>query len=219
MTFYEISSDNRKKGEWAYGIIIGDYPKVMIDCSVCGRNWRKEKLLDKNSDITVALVNDNFADFADVIYHKLIKSEALELLQNNEIKGISAGHINIMLHDELSLDALQTLKKKGCKINLISDSVPQYYRLFANVGISLHERSEIELLDFCDACGYKKFITPNLSYLDPSAPIYFARETWNGDDLFMTEELGASLFCSEKFVQVYKENNLTGLKFSKIEFL
>jgi predicted Zn-ribbon and HTH transcriptional regulator len=213
MKFYRLSTDEGKKKKYAFGILISDYPSKTIKCPSCHREWRKELLLEKETNLTICLSNSYYADFSGVVYHTLISEKAKDIFYDTQIKGYTLGEMEILKKEEVPQETIKELRDEGYKVKNISDNPPRYYRLFVEIGARLHPKSEVIPNGYCKDCGYEDYVTKGEDYVDPFHPLYIKHDSWNGNDLFMVKELGGAIFCSQRFVDIYTETKLTGLLF------
>ena len=212
MDFYKIYTDEGKKKKYAFGILVSEYPYKKINCDTCGKEWRKELLLDENSSLQICLSSINYPDFASIIYHVIISEKAKEAIMYENITGYQLGTLTIVSKDEISPERIKQLREKEYKVQNISSNPPNYYRLFVERSAELHPKSEV-FFEECDVCGYRKYA----SHKDPFRAEYIKKDSWNGSDLFMVKEFGAVIYCTERFVEVYQKHKLTGLLFKKVE--
>lgn len=216
MKFFRISSDSGKRKGHAYGIIMGEYSVEMVHCSICGNTWRKDLLFSKDSEITITLSNHHYADFLLVVHQLLVSERALKVLNACGITGFDVKPAHLLGSNQFSPDIKKELSDAGYRINSIPETLPPMYRWFINGQVELEPHSGIVLLEHCDSCGYRKFASRDMEYVDLSQPIILDYDSWSGHDLCKAEGLGQTLLCSERFVEVYKDNRLTGLSFKDL---
>jgi hypothetical protein len=77
--------------------------------------------------------------------------------------------------------------------------------------------SGIVLVEECEVCGYEKYRPKEKNNFLPQ--LYLKNGSWDGSDLFRVKEFPAVVFCSERFVEIYKKHTLTGLLFDEIEMI
>lgn len=218
MKFFKLLGEENEKQEYAFGLIIGEYPSKEINCPSCKRTWRKDLLLDEQVQLKIALSNRNYPDFLSVIYHYLVSDRVKDILQKENIKGYYLGHdVKIVPKKDIPKQELKELKDAGNKASNIPNKPVNYSRFFADIGANLHINSEVHLAGNCDYCGFRQYVTKGELYIDPFHPQYIDKKTWNGYDVFRTKETSAALFCTEKFISVYEKYKLTGLIFKGVE--
>lgn len=218
MTFYKISEDNTKRKRFAFGILIGTYPQDIINCTKCGRTWKKEKLSNESNELEIVLSNNNYPDFTGVVFHDLISDKTKDVLLYENITGVNiSDKIKILSRNDLSLYVIKRFREEGYKVNEIPNEPIRYHRMFLEFGANCHSKSEIVLNAECSACGYGNYVTVGKPYIDPTHPIYIDENSWDGKDIFAIKSLGFNKFCTQRFVDIYNKYNLTGWVFEKVE--
>lgn len=213
--FFRFSIDLGKR--FAGGVIIGNYPSKKINCSVCRREWVKDLLLDEQVQLTIALSGSRFPDFLGCVYTELISEKVREVFIKKNITRYHLGEIQILSANTISLKDKKELRRDGLQIKNIAVEPPNYYRLFIDGKAELHEKSGIVLVEKCEVCGYQKYRPKDKNNFFPT--LYLKDGSWDGSDLFRVKEFPAVVFCSERFVEIYKKNNLTGLLFDKVDII
>ncbi len=216
MSFYKLYIEEGKKKKYATGILITDYISKIINCDLCGRTRKIAALLDKDSDLQIALTNSYFADFFNVEYHTIVSEKAKEVLILENIQGYELGVLKIVSKSEILSKKIKDLRDSGYKVKDISDDPPIYYRLFVQVGAELHEESNIVLVEECNSCDYHKYMPKDNDYFHPN---YIKVDSWNGNDIFRVKESSSAIYCSERFVEIYNKHKLSGLRFKEIKGL
>lgn len=217
MEIYAISVDEGRKKKFSFGIIIGQYPSKIINCRSCGRAWKKDLLLEHDISIKILLSNENYPDFLGVMHHVLVSKVAMEVINNENLTGYVLKRIKPMSVNDLLSDEKKILRQEGYKVNNFSSNPPIYFRMFIDEGAMLHSESNVHLIEKCIDCGFQSYATVGENYVDPFQPIIIDKSSWNGQDLFLIKELGARIFCTEKFVEIYEKYKLSGLVFEKVE--
>lgn len=217
MEFYALSIDEGQRKKFAYGVLVDDYPNEEVICTHCGREWDKDLLIHDDIALEIVLSNNYYSDFLGVIYHVLISDKVYNLLKNEKVTGFHLKDVVIKSVLDLSSEKLKELSKRGYIVKKFSHEKPLYYRLLVDGNAQAHKNSEVILTEFCEICGFELYTTIGKSYIDPFHPIYIDMQTWNGDDLFLVKELGSRIFCTEKFKNIYNNNNLSGLIFDKVK--
>ncbi|MPW26724.1 hypothetical protein GC105_13100 [Alkalibaculum sp. M08DMB] len=215
MNFYRIYTDEGKRKKYSYGIIMNDNEFKKVECPVCNRTWEYDPLLDSDNKLKVVLGNSNYADFIMALYFELISQKSLNILLKENTTGWTYEEINTMSKEELTDEQVKDFKEEyGIKaLKSIPNNPPIYYKILAKKTAKLHPRSRVILIGKCDVCGYEEYDKEG-SYFDPD---YIEKDSWNGDDIFGVKEYGTTMFCSERFVEIYHKHSLTGLGFDRIE--
>ncbi|MDD7792997.1 hypothetical protein [Clostridium sp. 'White wine YQ'] len=216
--FYRLFIDEGKRKKYAYGILLNDYPVQRINCGVCNRVWDKDMLLTLKPEFELVLSNDNLPDFLGLLILDLISEKTKQVFEESEITGYKLFKTNCLKKDEISKEKLKSLAEDGFNKNKISNLVQNYYFLDVSIGAELDSKTEIIVQEYCNSCGYVKYRTEGKTFIDPAHPIYIKKASWNGNDIFRIKELGNTIFCTQKIVDLCKEHKLMGIGFEKINF-
>jgi len=164
----------------------------------------------------IALTNSYYPDFVYFLYYILVSSKAKDVLLSENITGYHLEDINVVAKSNIAPAKIKELRDMGYKVNNISDDPPSYNKLVANRSARLHQMSNVVKVN-CDICGFEGYQMMVME--DIFKPETIKEESWNGDDIFMVEEFCSVVYCTEKFVEVYKKHELTGLIFKEVESL
>ena len=219
MIFYRLTTDIGKRKRFAYGISFGDYPSKEIYCSSCGRKWNKNMVLDEDLTHTIVFSHSHFPDISEYELQKLVYIKVKDIFTEEQIKGYHlSDNIYIRSQRDLSLEKGKELCRKGFKVKDIAIDPPFYYRFFHDGYAELdEEKSKIHLLEECNICSYKKYVSEGRSYLDTSVtPPFIKESSWDGSDFFKVIEMSAVIFCTERVYEIYKKYKLTGLLFTEV---
>ena len=118
--------------------------------------------------------------------------------------------------NELTEGQKKTLRLDGINIKKIATNPPKYFKLHVAIGADLHEDSNRIRTDYCEVCGYESYIQKGENpYLYDHAVLRM--DSLAGTDLFKSIGYGDTVFCSERFRQIYDKYKMTGLFFTEIE--
>jgi len=166
--------------------------------------------------------NDYYADFlaSSIIGNGIVSEKAMIVLKENFGNTIDFGNIEMISYRDLDEAFLRKVRdysgNKAAK--QIANDPPQYYRLILNVGASLNlQLTNMELSLDCLKCGRKEYGAVAGSREDwwNNTP-HIIESSWKGYDLFHVEGKGNTVFCTERFIEVYKHHALTGLEFEQV---
>jgi hypothetical protein len=118
----------------------------------------------------------------------MILPRVLQLLERNGVTGFETRPVKVSLPDEIEL------------------TPPDLYELVVTGwGGLAAPAAGVELVQWCPACGYKKYAIAEPSRLiDASA--------WDGSDLFVVWPLPKFPFCSDRLANILREEKISGLK-------
>lgn len=162
--------------------------------------------------------NDFYPDFLWYFIDH-ISGKAKNVLETERITGYQLEKAHIVSVNDLTDMQKRELRHDGFKVNKIPPDPPEYYKLHVSLGAEFHEKSNIILVESCDECGYEKYITKGKDWVESSDGIILRKDSLNGSDLFLAKGYGFSVYCTERFVEVYNKHELTGLLFREIEVL
>lgn len=224
MKFYRVHNDGGKRKKFAVGVLVEDYKSVLKICNQCGnKHWipdSNEWFNNKNWIAKMYMSREYYSDFAycSISACNIISEKAKKILIENIENAVDFGDIQMVSLRDLTPVFLKYLRDRvgSREAKLVANDPPQYYRFLIKHGAELDfQKSNIELSLDCPKCGLKKYRSLGLSYVYTQTP-YIIGATWNGNDIFHVEGLGNSVFCTEKFIEIYNENNLTGLDFEQV---
>lgn len=216
--YYRLATDEGKRKKYAYAIGLGGWPREDVSCSKCNREWKKSTIDEFGVSTPVVLSNDNYPDYM-WYYITHISEKAKSVMELEGITGFKVEDALIISFDELTEAQKKELRWDGVKVNKIPSNPPHYYKLHVCIGAEYHENSNLVLLESCDDCGYEKYVSKGKEWVDSSEGIFLKKGSLIGYDLFKVKGYGATIFCSEKFVEAYKRHALTGLDFDEIEVI
>lgn len=214
---YLLLTDEGRKKKYAYAIDLNDWPKELIICPKCRREWEKTLVHEYGIDIPVVLSNDHYPDF---LYHYInhISVKAKDVMQNEGIKGYTLEKAHILSVNDLAEEQIKELRYDGVKIKKIPVDPPPYYKMHVEMGGEYHDKSNIILLESCSECGYERYVTPGKEWVD-TGEFFLSLDSLKGYDLFRVKGYGFNIFCTEKFREVYQKHALTGLLFKEVQVL
>lgn len=169
-------------------------------CTVCGRGLSGSEWIGEKS---IKLNKKNIPDFLYLYGGSnlpfIVSEKAYSVLIDNDIKGI------------IKADKIDNIFFKGNKLN---ESFYQIYIARSLCAID-HKQSKIvygkeypeKKCRLCNPTGKTKDFIFGL-YFDSNAKVV--------NDIFNIYEMGNTVFISERFIKVCKDNNLTGLFFEHI---
>lgn len=202
-----------KKNKFAYGIVVSSTKNSQ--CSTCNAK-QNDYLHNDGINFKIVLSNENYPDFVLVANQYLISIKAKTVLLEENISPVDCEKFCINSKEDLSTSELKDLKDRGYNTSRIATHPPEYFTVNTPIGGEVHEQSNINLAYKCPTCGHEKYATIGYTYVNPLTEYYINESSWNGYDLFRIKQLGKSLFCTDKFVEVYKRYKLTGLEFVKV---
>lgn len=217
MAYYRLLTDEGNKKKFAYAIGLSDWPERLISCNVCKRKWKKSLMHEFGTNVLVALSNDNYPDFL-WFFIRHVSEKAKNVMETEGITGFKLENAQVLSVDELTDIQKKELRYDGFKIKKIPKDPPKYYKLHVSIGANYHEKSGIILRDSCSECGYEKYVTKGKDWVE-SEPTVIQKDSIKGYDLFMAKGYGQTIFCTEKFADVYIKHSLTGLLFDEVEVI
>ncbi len=217
MRFYKMLSDEGKRKKYAWAFPAYGYPTKTISCNQCHRVWNSfAPIFENKLAFPILLTNEHFADMTSCEAMLMANEKVKQIIQSNNIKTVTFSEMPVILQDELSYEQKKELRDKGYNVTKISNIKERYYMIYTEIGAKLHKDSNFEWIeegeDVCKHCGYGVGYKPK-DYFDP---YYIELDSWNGDDIFRVEELTGTKICTEKFMSLCKENNVTGILFEEI---
>lgn len=218
MRYYCLEIDEGEKEPYAYGASVGEWPRKEIHCPLCQREWKKSTMYDWGTDTPIVLSNDNYPDFL-WFYINHISGKAKDVLEREKITGYSLEKAHVLSVRDLSDLQLKELRRQGIRIHKIPTEPPVYHKLHVAVSAEFYKKSNVILLDRCPECGYETYSAESKERIEARDYLYLREESLKGADLFRAKGYGVTVYCSERFVEVYKRNELTGLTFTEIEVL
>ena len=213
---YKISTDEGKRKKYAYAVCERGTYLRRVECPNCGM-WVENFSHKFGINESVALTNEYYPDF---MYYtiNLISEKAKEALEKEKITGWEPELINILSAEELTKEEKRDLREGGVNIKRVPINPPVYYKLHVSIGADYHEKSGIEFGEKCNICGRQKR-TVSEAVGGMIAPRILKKESLNGNDLFRSIGYGNTVFCTERFKEVYEEYGLTGLEFDDVKLL
>jgi len=224
MIFYRVSIDVGKRKKFACGCLAEIINYEKSPCPACSIEVVTPNLFemfeDKAFNIKMHMDRDYYADFMCSQIRDIVSERAKEMLSDNFSNSVDFASIGMVSLRDLSPSFLKYYRDRyGSKeVKRIPDDPPQYHRLLLKQGADLDfKKSNIQLIFECSTCGRKKYDIPYSHYKDDGfALIYLIESTWNGRDIFYVEGMGNTVFCTERFIEVYSQHELTGLEFAQI---
>ena len=218
MDFYRVRIEIGKRKRFAYGITIGNYPSIEIQCDKCKKVWKKSLYYDESQKQIIALSNNYFPDFLSYTPQILISQRAKEIFVQEKITGYHLNeNLEIVPYDKLSIQEIKEIRRDGFDVKKFSNEVPKYYRFYSDGKAELNEKSNVLTDEHCDECSYTHYYTKGYSYFDTNSPFYITEKTWDGKDFFTVKEFPTLENCTERVVEIYNKYKMTGLYFEKIE--
>lgn len=215
---YEVRIDSGVRNKFSEPIMIDDswFPQ-QVKCEFCKRTWDKPVLFEPNRVVEYALTNKKNPDFMS-LYVNLISENCKNILTNENVTGFTVEKVKMYSKRDLRNDVLNYLKDEGVNINNLADDVPNYYRIIIDKThmAKFHNSTNIVLAERCDACGFERYETKGMGYVDTLKDCILSKDNLVKEDLFYAEGYGYTLFSSEKFKQICQLNNLTGITFKEV---
>lgn len=215
--FFRVGIDSGRRKRFAYAVTIDAKDIDEFKCPKCCMINYEELLHDESLMLKVVLSNNHFPDFMEYTFNKLISKMADNRLDEANITGYKVSKIEVISANHISADIKKQFRQDGYKVTDFATSPPEYNRLIICGKAMLDKKTGIILTEQCEKCGSKKYVTSGLTYVDPYQVFYINKESWDGSDIFSVEGFPSIIFCTERFVNVCRTQNLAGLVFDKIE--
>jgi len=224
MDFYRVMVSFGKRKLFACGCLAEMINYNRTSCPSCGIEWAMpdhNKLFnDKSWNMKIYMSRDHYADFiaSDLPGSGIVSEHAKKILMENFNNTIDFGNIEMISFRNLTDQKLKEIRDDFgyAAVKKIPNDPPQYYRMLLKQGADLDfEKSNIKLILDCHKCGRKNYDRPRDT--GTSSNIYIIESTWKYYDLFHVEGKGNTIFCSERFIDIYDQNKLTGLEFEKVQ--
>jgi len=227
MNFYDITIDEGRRRKFACGhleeiIPIKKERRSCPDCSgLLGKNYF-QLFNDKNWNAKMYMDREHYADFMSYLVYPIVSEKAKEVLTENFGDAVDFGDIEMVSYRDLTVEKLKDIRDTFGypAVKKIPNDPPQLYRLLLKQGADLDfEKSNIKLTLDCLTCGSRVYDTPYFEYSAEHGKIiftptvYIKESTWKGYDIFHVEGYGSTVFCTEKFIEIYNQHKLTGLRF------
>jgi hypothetical protein len=91
-------------------------------------------------------------------------------------------------------------------------TAPRYHYIIPNLGAKLDwERSGYENNGTCPACGRESYFRLNIH-----DPVYFVKNSWNGEDVFAAERSSAIRYCTQRVKDLIEQAEFTNFSFKEI---
>ncbi|MDR0321182.1 MAG: hypothetical protein LBI28_06740 [Treponema sp.] len=222
MDFFRVMIDFGKRKRFACGCLaeITEYKRTL--CPVCGiervtPNYQ-QMFKDKKWNMKIFMDREHYADFLSSQIRGIVSEKTKKILIENFNNAVDFGNIEMISFRDLTEQKLQEIRNcyGYAAVKKIPNDPPQYYRLLLKQGAELDfQKTNIELTVDCSKCGRKRYATPGCSYHEGTP--YIIESTWKGYDIFYIEGMGNTVFCTERFIEIYNQNKLTGLEFEKVQ--
>ena len=229
MDFFDAITDAGSRKRFAYGCPAGTLDAEWATCPACGEERVTpdyDKLFeDKTWNLKMYMSRDYYADFAILTapVRRIVSEKAKGILAENFDNAIDFSDIEMVsFRDFTSLEIKKMRDSIGsAALKKIPNDPPQYYRLLLKrQGADLDfKKSNIRLVLDCKRCGCRDYEIPNVKHVDGKLfypKLSIIESTWKGYDIFHVEGYGNTVFCTERFVEVYKQAGLTGLIFEQM---
>jgi len=223
MNFYRVRIDRGKRKHFGCGILVEGCEYIRKTCPQCNIERSipslDEWFNDKEWVMKVYMHKDYYSDFTNSSIRPIVSKKAKRMLSEQFIKSADFGDMEMVSLRDLDEPFLKEVRDySGSKAaKQIANDPPQYHRLLLQVGADLDfQKTNIELAINCPKCSLKKYRTPGFTYVSENTP-HIIQSTWKGFDLFHVEGLGNTIFCTERFIEVYNQYKLTGLEFEQVE--
>jgi len=228
MKLFNVDVDWGKRKRFARGCLAEIYDIQRIPCSACGvelyRPCHNQLFADKDWNVKMHMDRSHYADFADLFLRSIILAKIKKILLDNFNNSVDFADIEMISFRDLSPSYIKYYRAQyGSRdAKLIPNDPPQYFRLLLKQGADLDfEKSNVEMILSCSTCGSKKYKHPISDYNRETneityPPVYIIESSWKGYDIFYVEGKGNTVFCTERFIEVYNQNKLTGLEFRQI---
>jgi len=226
MNFYTVNIDLGKRKRFACGCFSELFCEPILTlCSKCGEEYSNtdydKMFADKAWHVGMYMDRDYYADFASSQFRPIVSAKAKRILAENCSNATDFGDIKMVSFRDLTREKLKQIRDWAgyADTKKIPNDPPQYYRLLLKQGAELDfQKSNIKLTIDCTTCGRKNYDIPYSHYgPNGSEQIYIIESTWVGYDIFYAEGKGNTLFCTERFIEIYEKNKLSGLRFEKIQ--
>jgi len=125
----------------------------------------------------------------------------------------------ILSGSSLTIEQKKSLRDDGFNLKKIPLDPARFYKMHVSLEAVYHKNSNIILLENCDQCGYERYVTIGKEWVDSEQPCILSADSLNGRDLFLAKGYGVSIFCSQRFVDVYNKYKLTGLLFEPVQVI
>ena len=225
MNFYKARNDLGKRKRFSRGVIVGEFESTLTRCSECGITWSMPGFgrwfNDMTYNLRIYMDRDHHPDFSGVSGYPIVSTAAKTMLAETFSNAVDFCDIEMVPAESLPEELKKEIRTRNGSRELknISNTPPQYHRLLLKHGIEAdYQKSNIELAVDCAMCGFKRYVTTGSSYIRDE-PMYLIESTWKGYGVFNVECRGNHLFCTEKFVETYKQNKLTGLEFEQVQLV
>lgn len=218
--FYEVIEDEGRRKRYTSAYVLGTFEKPIGICPRCGREIEKSK--NAYSKNAIALIRENYADFIPYyISYGIVSARFKEIAEKEKLIGLTFMKADIISSADLSADDIRELRIDGIPLKNVVANPPEYYKMDIEQGAVYHEKSKIIIKTSCDECGIKIYATEGQMWIAPREeyPIIIDAKSLKGYDMFYAEGYGLTVFCTERFYEVYQQNKLTGLKFVPIEVI
>jgi len=223
MELYRIAIDWGKRKRFACGCLERVHHTQGVPCVACGEEQYtpdyNHLFENKGWDTKMFLDSGYYADFINSQIKVVVSEKAKKMLTENFGNAVDFGDIEMVSFRDLTTEKAKEIRdySGSAALKKIPDDPPQYFRLLLKQGADLDfQRTNIELAVDCPKCGLKRYQTPGLTYVGENMP-HIIESTWKGCDIFYVEGLGNRMFCTERFVGIYNQNELTGLEFEQVE--
>jgi len=228
MNFYIVSIDWGKKKRFACGCLEEVFNFNRTICLNCGIEIvapNNDQLFeDKTWNVKMYMDRCHYADFINSQIRKIVSERAKEVLIDHFNNAVDFADIEMISLRDLTAEKLKAIRDWSgyTAVKKIPNDPPQYFRLLLKQGADLDfEKSNVELVLNCPTCGRKDYKHPignfNLETNETTwPPIYIIESSWKGYDIFYIEGKGNTVFCTERFFEIYSQNKLTGLEFRQI---
>ncbi|MBP0726861.1 hypothetical protein J5Y03_17020 [Bacillus sp. RG28] len=212
MKFFEVNLDEGRRKKYAEACRLSNKTIEDINCPICNTNWVNGTF---DRPIEIILTNNNLPDYTYIFPVHFVSEKLKEVILNYSLSEIAFEEIYTKTLEELNEDQIKMFKLDGLRVKNFCSIPSRYYAIDLPEGISVHSDMSI-VLHKCENCG-------RLSYTElkeeKSMLLNFIldRSTWNGIDFFTVKGFPQVFICTERFIEVCKNENITGMIFKEIE--
>jgi len=217
---YKVSNDEGRRKRYTSAFSLGPTESSIGVCPKCGRKIKRS--INPRSESPMALIKENYADFiAYYVSFKIVSAKFKEIAEQEGLVGLKFRKAELISASNLSESDKRELRTDGVPLKNVVQNPPEYYKLDLEYGAVYHQKSRLIVKSYCDKCGIKIYATEGLDWVESGGeyPVILNAKSLKGFDMFFAEGYGTSNFCTERFYEVYKKYNLTGLLFTPIEVL
>jgi hypothetical protein len=216
MKFYKIYLDEGRKKKYAEAETLSPIIGENIDCKVCNTKWVKRHI---ERPIEIILTRNYLPDYTAILPEQKIVSERFkDTIEKYALSDCEFEEIKTKTLSELTEEEILNFKMDGVKINKYCTEPSNYYAIHVPVGISIHPDMNVNI-EICQKCRRLSWTKEQNNEGINKFLLHFILDTssWKGYDLFTDMHFTNGLICTERFIDICKQEKITGMYFEEIE--